>query len=147
MNNSLARLIDGMIEALRTEVIPATQGAFARGQAFGVIFMLETLKLRADWSDAYRGELHNAVDALRTALSAIVLPEGVAPFPIDATAVEAADAWVCDTYDRLEGQAPQVLAVRRLLDEYVHRCLRHEIGASARPMFAEISLGQEEARS
>ena len=41
MNNSLPRLIDGMVATLRKEVIPRVEGDFARGQAFGVIYMLK----------------------------------------------------------------------------------------------------------
>ena len=41
MNNSLPRLIDGMVATLRKEVIPHIEGDFARGQAYGVIYMLE----------------------------------------------------------------------------------------------------------
>ena len=46
MNNSLPRLIDGMVATLRKEVIPRVDGDYARGQAFGVIYMLNSLKLR-----------------------------------------------------------------------------------------------------
>ena len=47
MNNSLPRLIDGMVAMLRKEVIPHIEGDFARGQAYGVIYMLSSIKLRA----------------------------------------------------------------------------------------------------
>ena len=53
MNNSLARLIDGMVATLRKEVIPRVEGDYARGQAFGVIYMLNSLKLRCSWSNAF----------------------------------------------------------------------------------------------
>lgn len=42
MNNSLERLIDGMVATLREEVIPQVGTEFARGQAFGVIYMLNS---------------------------------------------------------------------------------------------------------
>ena len=57
MNNSLHRLIDGMVATLRSEVIPNIGTEFARGQAFGVIYMLNSIRLRAEWSSAFHGEL------------------------------------------------------------------------------------------
>lgn len=140
MNNSLQRLVDGMIATLRHEVIPATEGEFARGQAFGVIYMLESLKLRAEWSDAYLGEQEAAWAELLGSVRD-PLPEGVAPPPAEA---QAGDAWVCDAYDRIAGTEAAAAPLKAVLDAYVHRCLRHEIKTSARPMFAEMSLGREE---
>ena len=76
MNNSLPRLIDGMIATLREEVIPHVEGEFARGQAFGLIYMLNSIRLRADWSPAFVGEQlaaqgarHPAADAAQQAPS------------------------------------------------------------------------------
>ena len=50
MNNSFARLIDGMNATLRSEVLTRLDDEFARGQVFGVINLLNTFKVRADWS-------------------------------------------------------------------------------------------------
>ena len=44
MNNSLPRLIEGMVATLRSEIIPHLDGEFARGQAFGVIYMLNNIR-------------------------------------------------------------------------------------------------------
>ena len=63
MNNSLPRLIDGMIATLRKEVIPHIDGDFARGQAYGVIYMLSSIKLRAAWSNAFLSEQLRALEA------------------------------------------------------------------------------------
>jgi hypothetical protein len=130
MNNALTRLIDGMVATLRAEVIPATQGEYARGQAFGVIYMLESLKLRTDWSPAFLRERADALAALADAIE-----------PEDAAAArdirERGDAAVCDLIDRRTAPHPAI-------DAYIHRQLRHEIATSARPMFAEMSLGKEE---
>src|SRR6185436_14536898 len=51
MNNSFPRLIDGMCATLRSEVLPRLDDEFARGQVFGVINLLNTLKVRASWSE------------------------------------------------------------------------------------------------
>lgn len=141
MNNSINRLIDGMVATLRHEVIPSTEGEFARGQAFGVIYMLESLKLRADWSEAYLGERDAAWAELRASLEGLELPAALGAVPELAA---DGDAWVCDAYDRLAGGGSAAPGLREALDAYVHRGLRHEIKTSARPMFAEMSLGREE---
>ena len=62
MNNSLPRLIDGMVATLRKEVIPHINGDFARGQAFGVIYMLSSIKLRAAWSNAFLSKQLRALE-------------------------------------------------------------------------------------
>lgn len=49
MSNSFDRLIDGMVDTLRSHVIPKSKDDFARGQLFAIIFALNGLKLNADW--------------------------------------------------------------------------------------------------
>ena len=71
MNNSLPRLIDGMVATLRKEVIPHIDGDFARGQAFGVIYMLNSLKLRASWSNEFLVEQLRALEEASRDLSGL----------------------------------------------------------------------------
>jgi hypothetical protein len=52
MSKSFDRLIEGMIETIRTRVMPQLSDASVRGQAYGVIFALQGLKLSADWAAA-----------------------------------------------------------------------------------------------
>ncbi len=52
MSHSFDHLIDGMIETIRSRVMPQLVDASVRGQAFGVIYALEGLKLSADWAAA-----------------------------------------------------------------------------------------------
>ena len=52
MSQSFDHLIDGMIETIRSRVMPQLVDASVRGQAFGVIYALEGLKLSADWAAA-----------------------------------------------------------------------------------------------
>ena len=68
MNNSFARLIDGMNATLRKEVLTRLDDEFARGQVFGVINLLNTFKARADWS---AGFLLQQIEAQRTALDGV----------------------------------------------------------------------------
>lgn len=158
MNNSFARLIDGMTEALRQEVIPHVEGEFARGQVFGVIFVLNNLKLRAGWSPAFLGEQIAALGALAEALAAVPnRPADMPAFTVDAedrtnpteATRDRADGQVAALIDWL-GQAETTLtsgarvAIDTAVDAYLKRQIRHEIVTSAKPMFAEISLGREQ---
>ena len=69
MNNSFDRLIDGMCATLRSEVLTRIDDEFARGQVFGVINLLNTFKVRADWS---AGFLLQQIAAQRQALDEAV---------------------------------------------------------------------------
>ena len=144
-----------MIEALRREIIPHTSGDFARGQAFGVIFMLETLKRRADWSVDFLAPQLQAQSDLAAVLKNI-LPEQAPP----AAAIMGADGAAAMTVARDAGDARIAALIDWLaaataldpvtreaaeaeIDRYIQRTLRHELMTSARPMFAEISLGRD----
>lgn len=151
MNNSFARLIDGMVEVLRRDVIPATEGEFVRGQAFGVIFMLESLKRRADWSPAFLGEQVAALAALRDELIGIAnMPPGAPAIgPLAHATVgerDRGDGEVAALIDWLAGQPDDlaIVAAHAAIDAYLTRQIRHELATSPRPMFAEISLGREQ---
>jgi hypothetical protein len=169
VNNSFERLIDGMIEALRHEIIPHTEGDYPRGQAYGVIFLLQSLKLRADWSPVFLQEQLEALDELQAALARIDgLPAnaprpgntsgpGNAPLPVPGSgaspksmqvARDAGDQRVCDLIDWLQrpenSVSPAIAkATHSAIDTYLRRQLRHEIKTSAKPMFAALSLGRE----
>lgn len=149
MNNSFERLIDGMIETLRNDVIPATEGEFVRGQAFGVIFLLESIKRRAGWSPGFLGEQTAALRALAEALAAVEdrpsgMPNVDIPAETGVAARDAGDAQVATLIDWLADQP--IPAVSTAVDAYLSRQIRHELTTSARPMFAEMSLGREQSQ-
>jgi hypothetical protein len=156
MNNSLDRMIDGLVATLREEVIPYVDTEFARGQAFGVIYMLKSIQLRASWSPAFLGEQVSAQRALRDALSPLLEGQGAPPLPaaaadgLDVDAIEALrdenERRVCALID---WHATSILdegtwqAIESQLRNYMDRQLKHELKTSAKPMFAEMSAGQE----
>ncbi len=156
MNNSLPRLIDGMVATLRSEIIPHLDGEFARGQAFGVIYMLNNIRLRADWSPAFLGEQLAALVELAVSLGSLgvdtkFIPE-TAPDSSDPRVLEAlrdeGDQRVCALMDWLEQQRAQLsvdtaAALDAALFRYMNRQLKWELSTSAKPMFAEISGGAE----
>lgn len=158
MNNSLQRLIHGMVATLRSEVIPHVDTEFARGQAFGVIYMLNSILLRAQWSTAFYGEQLAAQAELRDVLVPLVeglgapaLPEA-APPGADAAELEAQrdanDGSVCELISWLAGNASRMetdraTAINAALHNYMNRQLKFELSTSAKPMFAEMSSGTE----
>ena len=162
MYNSLPRLIDGMVATLRKEIIPHIEGDFARGQAYGVIYMLNSLKLRAAWSNAFLGQqlraladLSHEVGALAPLLPGAPIPSVQAPEALpDANALEAArdegDAQVCALIDWLAANGPRLAPeVRRsaeaAIDRYLDKQSRYELATSAKPMFVEMSGGAEKS--
>ena len=154
MNNSFHRLIDGMIESIRAEILPNLSGDFARGQAFGVIFLLKSLRIRANWSPEFFAEQLAHLAMLRDALPA--LPEGAPSVEIAAhdnlpaqmeVVRDAADERVAALIDWCAtANLPDATraAVDAAINAYIKRQLRYEIDTTAPPMFAEMSLGREQ---
>ena len=137
MNNSFPRLIDGMCATLRTEVLTRLDDEFARGQVFGVINLLNTFKVRADWSVGFLAQqvqvqcdsLNQAARLLAGFADAPALPQRQGPQPITAGQLEALRddansdirrvlAWMSDHRTDL---GPDVAAeIERLLRQSMH---------------------------
>ena len=164
MNNSFARLIDGMCATLRAEVLARLDDEFARGQVFGIINLLNTFKARADWSAGFLGQ---QIAAQRTALDGVAavavaggasgslpeLPELVerAPVPIADLLAErdAGNAAIIALFGWLESErarlAPGDAArIEQLLRTAMRAEVDIELKNSPRPLFAEMSSGREE---
>jgi len=162
VNNSLPRLIDGMIATLRKEVIPHVDGDFARGQAYGVIYMLNSIKLRAAWSNAFMSEQLGALEEASRELKTLAAELPGAPIPEaggrttlpDAAELEvernAGDRRMCELIDWLAANrstiAPGALArAEAAIDRYLNWQSRFELSTSAKPMFMEMSSGSEQS--
>lgn len=161
MNNSLPRLIEGIIATMRREIIPNIEGDFARGQAIGIIYMLNSIQRRASWSNRFFHEQLVAFSAASQRLHALAseLPGAPLPSVTEApdlpsegaleTARNAGDDqlsvlidWLAEHRDRLPSRA--VAEVEAILDDYLSRQLKWDIETSAKPMFTEISRGRED---
>lgn len=155
MNNSFARLIDGMCATLRAEVLTRLDDDFARGQVFGVINLLNTFKVRADWSAGFLLEQiaaqQQALDGVRP-LVGLPLPDAPLPQPVPVAellarrdegnrALAAVTAWLDGDGARLpQAQRAQIEAqLRQAMRAEVDLELKH----SPRPLFAEMSSGKE----
>ena len=164
MNNSFARLIDGMCATMRTEVLPRLDDEFARGQVFGVINLLNTFKVRGDWSVGFLSqqvaaqavafaEIAKLIDATGAAAESvpeiprIEPPRVVTPRELEAMRDEGNRtigellAWLGAERNRLPG------GVAARIEGVLRQCMRTEIDVemknSSRPMFAEMGSGKE----
>lgn len=166
MNNSFARLIDGLCATLRQEVLTRLDDDFARGQVFGVINVLNTFKVRADWSPVFLLEQlaaqQRALQGVRAAVPAGGTGPALPPLPALAEAplppttpaaelLQRRDAgndaiasllqWLDGPGRTLpDGQAAQVEA---LLRDAMRAEVDIELKHSPRPLFAEMSSGRE----
>jgi len=155
MNNSFARLIDGMCATLRAEVLTRLTDEFARGQVFGVINALNTFKVRADWSAALLLEQlaaqQEALDAIRP-LVPLSLPAEPSPVPTPTAELlqrrDAGNRALLSVLTWLDGPSAAADPVRRAAVEgHLRRAMRAEVDLelrhSPRPLFAEMSSGRE----
>ena len=160
MNNSFARLIDGMCATLRSEVLTRLNDEFARGQVFGVINLLNTFKVRADWSSVFLGEqLKAQCEALQAVSTLLQAHQDPPPCP----AVTPPDVLPASDMLRMRDENNQHIdnvltwvdqhrmalgeeAVRQLeqpLRQALKREIELELKFSPRPLFAEMSSGKE----
>jgi uncharacterized protein (DUF58 family) len=155
MNNSFTRLIDGMCATLRAEVLTRLDDDFARGQVFGVINLLNTFKVRADWSAGFLLEQiaaqQRVLDAVRP-LVALALPDAPLPQPVPVAdllsrrdegnqALATVLAWL--DADGLQLSAEQRAQVEAQLRQAMRTEVDLELKHSPRPLFAEMSSGRE----
>lgn len=151
MNNSLERLVEGIIATLRTDVIPNVSDDYARGQAIGVIDLLNNIAPRLEWEHA---PLLRALDARRAAIVDVsrLLAKTAAPPP----AVEASssrellaerdrlDGEICELIERAYAlpDSETVLAARERLRQHMHDDVAREMKLTKKPLFAEIAKGK-----
>lgn len=155
MNNSLERLVAGIIATLRNDVIPNVSEAYARGQAIGVIDLLNNIAPRLEWA---RGPIADAVveraavlDQVRIMLPAA--PKGTPSVAVqNGNVVSSADLLV--ERDRLDAEIGDLLAwiysgdasgdvagALSRLRQHMHDDMTLEMKMTRKPLFAEIAKG------
>lgn len=161
MNNSFSRLIDGMCATLRSEVLARLDDEFARGQVFGVINLLNTFKVRADWSTTFLVEqiaVQQAAiaEALAGCRAAGAAPGIEAPAALPTTTPIADLMASRDANNRVigelltwldqhrEAQPGAVSAAEPVLRRAMRAETELELKYSPRPLFAEMSSGRED---
>lgn len=159
MNNSLDRLIDGLIATVRAEIIPRLDDEFARGQAYGVVDILNNLKPRIDWLVTPLADEVREQQALLGELAAAFAGEQGFPLPTTAAQLEAGatasaiealrnrqDEQICAAIDWLgqrRGNYSQekMFSVEAQIKSHLQRQLKRELSLTPKPLFGEISKG------
>lgn len=159
MNNSLARILDGMITTLRNEIIPRLDDEFARGQAFGAVDLLNNLKPRIDWLVT---PLFDEVRDQRALLAQLaeILRDAGAPLPDVSGALEAGtpahalealrndlDTRICALIDWLARERAAlppatVAAAEAAFKQHMQAQLKREMSLTPKPLFAEIARAE-----
>jgi hypothetical protein len=168
MNNSFGRLIDGMCATLRSEVLTRLDDEFARGQVFGVINLLNTFKVRADWSagflleqiaaqrvalDAVAGVIAKVPDAKSQGATSPPLPAGEVPTSVPIAELlalrDSGNRAIAELLGWLDAQRSRLAPVAAAeIEKQLRAAMRAEVSIelknSPRPLFAEMSSGSED---
>jgi hypothetical protein len=157
MNVSLERLIEGIIATLRTDVIPNVTDGYARGQAIGVIDLLNNIGPRIEWARAPVAAAVAEKAELLARIGTLLpdLPRHTAP----AGSVASSTAELAAERDRLDAAIVEVLVLvhshrrdggseasdqaLRLIKEHLHEEMTREMKLTRKPLFAEIASGGE----
>lgn len=160
MNNSFPRLIDGMVATLHDSVLPNLKGDFVRGQVYGVIYILNQMKVRGDWSVGYLLEQLAAQAAMFAEVERLAedLPQKPPAFarpiftePVPAQQLETVRndgnqcvaeilKWLREHKEVLGDKAD---AIDRVIRDYLLLEVRIEMKNTARSLFAEMSQNTE----
>jgi hypothetical protein len=155
MTIALERIFEGIIATLRADVIPRVSDPFARGQAVGVIDLINNIGPSVEWS---RAPLLQKVRERRELLRTVAELLGTSEAEDAASPDTMESAELLLERDRLDGAICEAMATahaRSQVDEAARRALgliiRHAHDEAARdlkltrkPLFAEISSGKNE---
>jgi hypothetical protein len=150
VNIPLQRLIEGIIATMRSDVIPHVTDSYARGQAVGVIDLLNNIAPRVEWAQA---PLTRLVAAKRAVLAEIApLVPGVDIPAMDTEPATAEDLLALKArLDAAIGDAVAIVWPRRgeadfacaaaILAGHLHDEMAAEMKITRKPLFAEIAGG------
>ena len=154
MSIALTRVFEGIVTTLRADVIPHVGDAYARGQAVGVIDLLNNVSGRLEWA---RAPLIEAVREKRRLIARTAQALGEpAPQPdaaldgFDAAQLveERArlDAEICEAMRRAHerGADPVAREALALLIGHAHDEAASEMKLTRKPLFGEIASGKNE---
>lgn len=164
MSASFERLIDGIIDALQSHVVPNSNDDFVRGQVFSAIYALNGLKLAADWKAAplleqvrLQDDTFAAVKRLADGMAHPEIPS-TPRIPSDASDAAAIEA-LRDDGDRRLGQlllwasgegarlanGDAAAAIERLLRRAICDQLKIELATTPKSMLQQIAGGERDA--
>jgi hypothetical protein len=158
MSIRLERLFEGIIATLRADVIPHVDDPYARGQAVGVIDLINNISPGVEWA---RAPLLQKVRERRQLLLAVA---GLlnSPEPEAAAAPETMEsAELMTERDRLDGEICVAMATAHgrggadqagqkalgLIIRHAHDEAARDLKTTRKPLFAEIAGGKNEAEA
>lgn len=165
MTRQLDRTFESMIGALKQNILPELRDDFARGQAFGVIYMLEQFRLQLDWSIAPLLAKLEHQRAARIALRDMFEGLDAPPWPhedVDArhalsgselqALCEEGNRWLDSVLEWLEQSRPALsLELSARIEDVARACARAvnniDSDLTTSPMFDQISTGQNPGAS
>jgi hypothetical protein len=153
VNISLERLFEGIVTTLRADVIPNVGDPYARGQAVGVIDLINNIAARVEWA---RAPALEAVREKRRLLSGVAaaLEE---PSPEAGGALESfgsaqlsterarLEADICEAMKRAHGRSGESAAreALSLMIRHAHDEAAAEMKLTRKPLFGEIASGKD----
>jgi hypothetical protein len=160
MSKSFEAVVDGVIEALRTHVLPKSDDDFVRGQVFSIIFALNGLKLAADWKagplleqvrlqDAAFSEVRRLADKLQHPHIPAIPRAGAAdPAQLEALRDEGdrqlGELLLWATSESARASAPLATdEIARAIRGWMRDQLTVEIGMTPKSMLHQIATGDE----
>lgn len=152
MNIPLHRLIDGIVATMRSDVIPHVSESYARGQAVGVIDLLNNLAPRVEWAQAPIARLVEAKRALLSEIATLV-PATIQPVQTELPQPHTADDLLAvkAELDAAIGDAiamvwprrgePDFARLAERIKAHLHDEMTAEMKITRKPLFAEIASG------
>jgi hypothetical protein len=148
----LTRLLEGVVETLRAEVIPHVGDAYARGQAVGVIDLINNITGRVEWA---RRPLIESVQAKRELLAVAAAALGE-PAPAQREAAKdldtaplidelaRLDAEICECMHRAHQRCddPRAREALSLLIRHAHDEASAAMKWTRKPQFGEMASGK-----
>ncbi len=164
MSNSLKRILDGVMSALNSEVVPRIDDAFARGQALAIVDLLRNLGPRLEWSHSILWQQIEAQEAALRRVSQLcagsaVQPPAMAPRNFSGEHPRADE--LIARRNELDGQVSATLTwlysrrgelsaavadeIEATIRRYMHEQLQRDMSLTQMPLFKEISKGAKTA--
>lgn len=161
MSKSFDLLMDGMIETVRSRILPQLSDDSIRGQAYGIIYALNGLKLAADWAVAplrsqiiLQDKAFAEFARLAAGLNGPDVPSGYRVMP---DAPESADMeQLRNDGDRRLGELlmwtsgagavadpERAKVIQTMLRQFISDQLRIDVSIMAKPMFHELATGED----
>jgi hypothetical protein len=152
MSIPLERLIEGLITTMRTDVIPGVPDGYAKGQAIGIVDILNGMRGRVEWTREPALESVQAKLALLEKLRMLLpdltgVPAAAQPETLSSVELFAErdrlDALIGDALKAAfatgEGKGPEEALA--LIKAHMHDEAAREMKLTRKPLFAEIASG------